>query len=225
VTDCYQPLEASWQLTRGCLRVCLEYRNPVGVITKSPLIERDAALLAELNQVARVQAIVSIPLWKLEIAQALEPRVATPQRRIRTIERLAHAGVPVGVNVAPLIPGLEEDMVRILERAREAGATRAGYVLLRLPGPVKGVFESRLRSALPLQAEKVLNRIRETRGGARYDSRFGVRGRGEGAYAQAMNALFTSHCRRLGFDQEHPGPDPVVTFRRPPRPGAQLPLL
>ena len=129
------------------------------------------------------------------------------------------------VNVAPVIPGLgDEDMAAILTAAKDAGASRAGYVLLRLPGSVKAVFEQRLRAALPERAERVLHRIRETRGGNLYDSRFGVRGRGEGLYAEAIRALFETTARRLGLTSEfdEPGPTP---FRRPPKPGAQLPVL
>ena len=225
VTDCYQPLEASLQLTRRCLQVCSEYRNPVAIITKAPLVERDIDVLQELALNARVQVMVSIPFWRQEHARAIEPYVATPRRRIEIIERLANAGVPVGVNVAPVIPGLgDEDMAAVLTAAKHAGASRAGYVLLRLPGSVKAVFEQRLRAALPERAERVLHRIRETRGGNLYDSRFGIRGRGEGLYAEAIRSLFEATTRRLGLktEFEDDGPTP---FRRPPKSGAQLPLL
>ena len=225
VTDCYQPFEASFRLTRGCLQVCADYRNPVAIITKAPLIERDIDVLQHLSRSGCVQVMVSIPFWRQEHARAIEPYVATPRRRIQVIERLAKAGVPTGVNVAPVIPGLgDEDIAAILTAAKEAGATRAGYVLLRLPGSVKAVFEQRLRVALPERADRVLHRIRETRGGNLYDSRFGVRGRGEGLYAEAIRALFETTARRLGLTSEFddPGPSP---FRRPPKPGAQLPLL
>jgi DNA repair photolyase len=225
VTDCYQPLEASLQLTRGCLEICAEYRNPAAVITKSPLIERDVELLTELHARAALHVVVSIPFLKLEVAQALEPRVATPQRRLRIIERLAQAGIPVGINVAPLVPGLEEDMARLLELASGAGARWAGYVLLRLPGAVKGVFEERLREALPLQAGKVLHRLRETRGGNLYDPRFGVRGRGEGPYAESMAALFQATCRRLGLNSEEHSEADVSPFQRPAGSRPQLSLF
>src|SRR5947209_7845364 len=142
VTDCYQPLEASYRLTRGCLEVCAEYRNPVGIITKAPLIERDIDLLVELSRVAAASVTLSIPFFSVEHARAIEPYVATPERRLHTIEKLAKAGIEVGVNVAPLIPGLnDEEMTAILTAAREAGATHAGMVFLRLPGPVAQVFE------------------------------------------------------------------------------------
>jgi DNA repair photolyase len=226
VTDCYQPLEASYRLTRGCLEVCAEYRNPVGVITKSPLVERDIDVLQALAKVADVGVTVSIPLWNAEHAHAIEPQVASPQRRIQIIERLANAGLDVGVNVAPMIPGLgDEDMPRILEAAAAAGARRAGFVFLRLPGSVATVFEQRLREKLPLRADRVLGRIREARGGKLYDSRWGVRGRGEGRYAEAARALFDATARRVGLATAFNGGDDTTTFRRPDRPGRQLPLL
>src|SRR5438445_4876638 len=181
VTDCYQPLEASYRLTRGCLEVCAEYRNPAGTITKSPLIERDLDGLPPLQKDARVSVSVSIPIWDRGHAHAIEPYVATPQRRMKTIERLAAAGLDVGVNVAPVIPGLSDaDIPRILEAAHAAGARRAGFVFLRLPGSVKQVFEEGIRKSLPLRADRILSRVREARGGKLYDSRWGIRGRGEG---------------------------------------------
>src|SRR5580692_5066824 len=216
VTDCYQPLEASYRLTRACLEVCAEYRNPVSIVTKAPLVERDIDVLAELGRVARLSVMVSVPIWDEAKARAIEPFVTTPVRRIRTIERLARAGVDVGVMVAPIIPGLnDEDIVHVLEAARNAGATRAGSVLLRLPGPVKEVFTERLKAALPLRAERVLNRIRETRGGALYDARFAVRGRGQGPYADAIAALFAQTIQRLDMASEDWGTEMATPFRRP----------
>lgn len=223
VTDCYQPLEAAYRLTRQCLEVCVEYKQPVGIITKSPLVERDIDVLSALARATggRVHVTVSVPFWREDKARAIEPYVATPQRRLRAIERLAEAGIEVGVNFAPLIPGLnEEDMVPVLEGARRAGAKHASFVLLRLPGPVAGVFEERLRAALPLSADKVMRRIRETRGGDLNDSRFGVRGRGEGVYAETLAALFQSTSRRLGLarawnEAEEAGTLPASPFERP----------
>ena len=227
VTDCYQPLEASYRLTRGCLEVCAEYGNPAGIITKAALIERDIDVLQDLSRAARLSVMISVPFWDESKARAIEPFVTTPARRVRTIERLARAGVRVGVMVAPVIPGLnDEDIGDVLRAARNAGATHAGSVLLRLPGPVREVFETRLRAALPLRADKVLHRIRETRSGKMYDSRFGVRGTGEGAYAEAIAQLFEQTAQKLGFEKGHvgdEGPSPVTqTFRRP---RGQLPLF
>jgi DNA repair photolyase len=225
VTDCYQPLEASLRLTRGCLEVCAEYRNPVGLITKGPLVERDIDVLQDLSRNAQARVHVSVPFWDPDIARAIEPGVATPRRRIQAIERLAKAGISVGVNVAPVIPGLgDEDMVKILSAARDAGASHATFVLLRLPGPVKQVFEERLRAVLPLRAERVLHRIRETRGGKLYDSRFGVRGKGEGLYAEAMVNLFESSAKRLGFTTGCGSSEPT-TFLRPEKKSPQLALF
>jgi DNA repair photolyase len=217
VTDCYQPLEASYRVTRGCLAVCAEYRNPAGIITKSPLVERDVDVLQELTKVATVSVSVSIPFWDEAKARAIEPFVTTPARRVRVIERLAKAGVRVGVMVAPIIPGLnDEDMGEVLRAARDAGAEHAGMVLLRLPGPVKDVFEQRLRASLPLRAERVLRRIKETRGGKMYDARFGVRGKGEGPYAEAIQALFQKTVEKLGFARRDDVSDETpTTFRRP----------
>ena len=200
VTDCYQPLEASYRLTRACLEVCLAHGNPVGVITKAPLIERDADLLVALAEKADVHVTISIPFWDKEQARAIEPYVATPERRLRIVETLAARGLSVGVNVAPIIPGLnDQDIPRILSAARDAGATSAGYVLLRLPGSVEQVFSGRLRANLPLSADRILHRIRETRGGQMYNPRFGIRGRGEGPYAQTIEALFEATAARLGL--------------------------
>lgn len=226
VTDCYQPVESTLRLTRACLEVCARYRQPVGVITKAPLVERDLDVLRELSRTARVQVRVSIPFIDRDQARAIEPFVATPQRRLETIARLADSGIPVGVNVAPIIPGLnDEQLPKILEAARQAGATSAGYVLLRLPGAVKAVFEDRLRAAFPDRADRVLHRIRETRGGELYDVRFGVRGRGTGQYAEQIRALFEASARRAGFRQGFLEPPPETTFQRPVRPGSQLALF
>lgn len=231
VTDCYQPLEASYRLTRGCLEVCAEYRNPVAIITKAPLIERDLDVLLRLREVTRVSVAVSIPFWDEARARAVEPWVATPARRMRTVARLAEAGLPVSVMVAPVIPGLSDgEMPKILEAARAAGARRAGYVLLRLPGSVKAVFEERMRAAFPDRAERILSRVRDTRGGALYDTRFGIRQRGEGVYAEMVSELFEKTARRLGLlpdadekpELESDAPSP---FARPDMPRRQLSLF
>ena len=220
VTDCYQPLEASYRLTRGCLEVCVAHKNPAAIITKSALVERDADVLAALGQVAASHVTVSIPFWEAEKARAIEPYVPTPARRLRVIETLARAGVSVGVNVAPIIPGLnDQDIPKILAAARDAGARSAGHVLLRLPGSVKAVFEERLRAALPLTAERVLHRVRETRGGKLYDARFGTRGRGEGNYADAIHALFDSAAIKHGF-RRGAIPSDVQVDRSDPEPKA-----
>lgn len=226
-TDCYQALEGNYRLTRRCLEVCAEYRNPVAIITKSPLIERDLDVLRALDERAQVGVMVSLPFWRLEHARAMEPWVPSPKRRMQTIARLADAGIPVGIMVAPLIPGLnDEDMPTLLERAAEAGATRAGLVMLRLPGSAKDVFVERLRRELPLRAEKILTKIREARGGELNDSTFGARMRGHGPQAAAMRTLFELSCAKHGLATGHSGePDPASPFERPPKPGSQLPLF
>jgi len=225
VTDCYQPVESQLKLTRGCLEVCAEYRNPVAVVTKSPLVERDVDVLERLHAEASVRVMVSVPIHDEAIARAIEPGVATPKRRLQAVERLALAGVPVGVMVAPFIPGVSEDgLEKILREAREAGATSAAYVLLRLPGAVKDVFQERVREALPLRADKILGLLKQTRGGALYDSRFGVRGKGEGTYADVIAQTFAATLKKLGYPERQPGERPF-TFRRPVKPSAQLSLF
>ncbi|MBZ4398885.1 PA0069 family radical SAM protein [Myxococcus sp. MISCRS1] len=229
VTDCYQPLEASMRLTRACLEVCAEYKNPVGIVTKGVLIERDLDVLQRLSRDARLWVSISLPFHHADIARAMEPYAASPQRRLLAIRRLADAGIDVAISFAPIIPGLnDEDIHRVLTAAKEAGARRAHYTLVRLPGPVKDVFEERLRARLPLRAERVLHRIRETRGGELSDSRFKHRMRGEGLYAQTIHRLFETTARRVGLRTSYitePAPD---TFQRPPRkppPSPQLSLF
>jgi DNA repair photolyase len=221
-TDAWQPIEASLRLTRGCLEVCAEYRNPVMVTTKAPLVERDIDLLSALATHGAASVSITLPFLDPVRARALEPWVASPARRLETIARLASAGIPVGVMVAPVIPGLnDEEIPRVLAAAREAGATRAHWLLLRLPGPVKEVFEERLRATLPERADRVLHRIRETRDGKLYDARFGIRGRGKGEYARTIAALFEASASRLGYAT---GTDAApATFLRPRRQLALFP--
>jgi DNA repair photolyase len=238
VTDCYQPIEKELELTRQCLEVCLEYRNPVSVITKSALVERDIELFLALQEQARFHLSVSLAFTDNALSRAIEPWAASPDRRFRVIENMAKAGVHVGVMVAPVIPGVNDSqMVELLERAANAGATEAGWVLLRLPGAVATVFEERMRQTLPLAADKILHRIRGTRGGGDklYNSQFHTRGRGEGPYAQMLKTMFDSTTARLGMnmrrcektgvlasDDEEGG---ATTFRRPPKPTNQLLLF
>ncbi len=201
VTDCYQPLENKFRLTRGCLEACVEYKNPVHIITKSPLVERDIDVLVQLSKVAHFSIAISLPFVSETYARALEPYVTTPARRLKTIERLAAAGIRVGVSVAPVIPGLsDEDMPDVLGAARSAGASFAGYTLLRLPGHVKDVFESRIHEALPEKADRVMSHVRQSRDGKLYDATFGTRGRGTGPYAEAIGHLFAATSKRLGYE-------------------------
>ena len=231
ITDCYQPLEHEKKLTRGCLEVCLEYKNPLGIITKSPIIERDIDLLVELvKHTSRCRVSISIPFWNPDYAKAMEPFVTTPARRMKIIETLAKAGVPVGISVSPIVPGLnDEDIGEVLERAADAGASHAFFVLLRLPGAVKDVFEKSLREKLPLRAEKVFRRLREAHDGKLYDSAFGKRGRGDSVYAKTIDALFTRTAVKLGLKEpgatsnsyeemlSGAGPEPPTSFVRPNR--------
>src|SRR5450432_2457879 len=236
-TDCYQPLESSYALTRACLAVCREYRNPLHVITKSTLVERDADVLADLAAVGSASVTLTIPFWDAAVARAIEPLVPTPKRRMETVRRLSERGVPVSVNIAPLIPGLSDrDIVQILEAAKLAGAVGAAMIPLRLPGSVEAVFVERLREAFPLAAEKVLARVREMRGGKLNDPRFGSRMQGEGPYIDAVRLLFDQTARRLGLkaremangqtgiNDERPAPT-ETTFRRPTDKGGQLRLF
>lgn len=229
VTDCYQPLEASLGLTRACLEVCADYKNPAGVITKGTIIERDLDVLTRLHKVTDLHITVSIPIWDKERARAIEPYVPSPARRMETIRKLAAAGLSVGINIAPMIPNLSDsDIVTLLERAKEAGAQHAGFVFLRLPGSVKAVFEERLRAAMPMRADRVLTLIRDARGGALYDPRFGARQAGEGAYAESVRALFVNTGRRLGLLRDEDTADdtpPEPTTRTFERPTAQLKLF
>jgi DNA repair photolyase len=229
VTDCYQPLESRYKLTRGCLEVCVEHANPAHVITKSPLIERDIDVLVALRRVTYGAVAISLPFMREDHARALEPFVTTPARRLRVIERLAKAGVHVGVMVAPVIPGLsDEELPSILEAARSAGASFCGYVLLRLPGAVKDVFESRLRTALPEKADRVMSHVREANEGKLYDSTFGTRGRGRGPYAEAIANLFGTVSKRLGFEmpqRREEGASGVMAPIPQLSSGRQLPLF
>lgn len=231
VTDCYQAIEKELELTRKCLEVCLEYRNPVSIISKSALVERDVDLFQALAREARCHIYVSLAFTDNAQSRAIEPWASSPDRRFKVIETLAKAGLPVGVMVAPVIPGVNDrQVVGVLERAAAAGATSAGWVLLRLPGAVKQVFEERIRVALPLAADKVMSRIRDTRGGERlYDARFHTRGRGQGPYADTIAMMFDTTIARLGLnardrEREESG-DGEPTFRRPPPRTAQLSLF
>jgi len=223
-TDCYQPVERRLRLTRRCLEVCVEFRNPVGIVTKSALVARDADLLAELAACGAVQAFVSVTSVDGELARRMEPRAARPDRRLEAIRALSAQGVPVGVMVAPVIPGLnDEEIPRILHAAADAGARSASWVLLRLPQPVDALFDQWLAEHFPERRTRVLNRLRECRGGQLYDPRFGTRMRGAGVYAEQIGALFTTTARRYGLDRLLPPPT-TAAFRRPPQAGEQLRL-
>jgi DNA repair photolyase len=199
-TDGYQPCERGLGITRSVLEVLHECGQPVGLITKSALIERDIDLLAPMAE--KRQAVVSITITTLDhrIARTLEPRAASPTRRLQTIRRLTEAGIPVGVNVAPVIPFVtDQDMESILEAAADAGVSSASYIILRLPWEVSPLFQQWLQAHFPDRTERVMNRIRDMRGGKEYDASFGKRMRGEGIWADLIRQRFDMAVRRLGL--------------------------
>lgn len=203
VTDPYQPVERELQITRGCLEVLAEFLNPVGVITKNHLVTRDIDLLKELAAHQAASVTVSITTLDRELAGKMEPRTSQPHRRLETIKELAEQGVPVGVNVAPIIPGLtDHECPNILEAAAEAGATFASYTIVRLPHGVKDLFQKWLEQHFPDRKEKVLNRIRDIRNGRLNDPRFGNRFRGEGNFARQIQDLFKVHAERYGLNKQ-----------------------
>jgi DNA repair photolyase len=214
-TDCYQPLEKHFELTRRCLEVFAEFRNPVAVVTKSSLVLRDVDLLAELATQKLVRVAISITTLDGALARRLEPRAAQPERRLEAVAKLTSAGVPVVVMIAPVIPGLnDEEIPQILRAAREAGAVGASYVLLRLPRPVDDLFTAWLEEHFPERRQRVLGRIRQCREGRLYNAEFGKRKTGTGPYANHIRELFTLTARRLGLDRPLPELDTSV-FRRP----------
>ncbi|MBI3768572.1 MAG: PA0069 family radical SAM protein [Deltaproteobacteria bacterium] len=224
-TDCYQPVERRLQITRRCLEVFVEFRNPVAAITKSALVARDVDLFAALTRYRAARVMLSVTTLDAELARRMEPRAAQPERRLEAIAALARAGVPVGVMIGPVIPGLNDvEIPRILAAAAEAGADSASWVLLRLPKPIDQLFDRWLAERFPERRERILHRIRETRSGRISDSRFGHRGRGEGEYAQQIAALFRAAAKKHGLDRPVPEIS-AAAFHRPPASGDQLLLL
>ncbi|WP_423193017.1 PA0069 family radical SAM protein [Cupriavidus sp. H18C2] len=217
-TDAYQPIERTQRITRGILEVLHETRHPVALITKSSLIERDIDLLAPMAAQRLAVAAVTITTLDADLARTLEPRAATPARRLRTIRELTDAGIPVGVSVAPVIPFITEpDLERILEAAREAGAVYANYIVLRLPWEVRPLFQEWLQAHFPGRAERVMNRVREMRGGKDYDADFASRMRGTGIWADLIRQRFYKAADRLGFRYNRFELD-SSRFTPPPRP-------
>ena len=204
-TDAWQPVERKLKLTRRILEVLVECRHPFSIVTKSALIERDLDLLAAAAQSNLVSVAVSITTFDRKLARRMEPRAAAPHRRLEVIRNLSTAGIPVGVLVAPLIPVLTDgELETILAEARGAGASAAGYVLLRLPHELKELFSAWLETHHPNKAAHVMNRLRDTRAGKDYDSRFGVRMRGTGDYADLLARRFVLAERKLGFGEFPP---------------------
>ena len=223
VTDPYQPVERRLKITRRCLEVLAEFRNPVAVITKSHLVTRDIDLFGSLARHGAAAVTLSITTLDPRLQRIMEPRACSPARRLDAIAKLAQAGVPAGVNVAPVIPGLTDpELPGILEAAAEAGARSAGYIMLRLPHGVSELFETWLEQHFPDRKAKVLNRIRQVRGGRLNDPRFVSRMRGEGPFARQVADLFRLTCRRLGL-RRLPALS-TAAFRRPTADG-QLALF
>jgi DNA repair photolyase len=205
VTDCYQPVERRLKITRGCLQVLAEFRNPVTILTKNHLVTRDIDLLRELAAHRATAVMVSITTLDQSLAMKMEPRTSVPRRRLEAVRMLAEAGIPVGVMAAPMIPGLnDQELPAILSAAAEAGARFAGYQALRLPWAVKELFEEWLSRHFPDRKEKVLNRVREMRGGKLNDPNFGSRMRGEGIWARQLKSMFQLAKRRAGITGRFP---------------------
>ena len=215
VTDCYQPVERKLRITRGILEVCAEFRNPVQLITKNALILRDLDVLQELAKFNCVSVAISTTTLNEELRPLMEPRTSTGLKRIEAIAKLNEAGVPTGVMVAPIIPGLNDtEAAEILKRAAQAGAKFAGFTVVRLPYAVAPLFETWTREHFPLRAEKVLKRIREMRGGKFNDARFGKRMKGEGFTAEAISRLFKLARKNAQIPER--GPEVTAEhFRRP----------
>lgn len=221
-TDCYQPIEASLELTRACLEVCADYRNPVAIITKGVLVQRDLDVLTRLQREAWVRVYFSIPFADDDVARRVEPQAPTSRKRFEAMARLSEAGIPTGISISPIIPGLnDEDIPELLERARQAGAREAMSTLLRLAKSVEAVFVERMSEAFPDRFGKMVHRIQEVRRGAMTDGAFFSRHHGEGPYWAMIERLFAVAKRKAGFtkSEDEPVPD---SFRRPGTEQARL---
>ncbi len=215
ITDAYQPVERQLELTRGCLRVLAAYHNPVCIVTKSALVTRDCDLLAQLAEDRAAWVSVSLTTLDAELARCLEPRTSTPARRLAAMTALAEAGIPVGVMVAPIIPGLtDHEIPALLKAAAQAGAQFAGRTIVRLPYGVAGLFSQWLEDHYPERKNKVLNRIRSIRQGKLNDARWKTRMRGEGVFAESIHDLFATMSRKVGLDRPFPQLS-TAAFRRP----------
>ncbi|MBI5609913.1 MAG: PA0069 family radical SAM protein [Deltaproteobacteria bacterium] len=222
-TDCYQPVERERGITRQVLQVLVNFRHPFAVITKSALILRDLDLLREAARLGLVRVNITVTTLDLELARTLEPRAATPGRRLQTIAELAGAGVPVGVMVAPVIPGLNDhELEAILQASAKAGAKQARWQFVRLPYEIKDLFGAWLQTHVPGRADRVWALLRDVRQGKANETEFGTRMTGVGIHAQLLQQRFDLAVRRLGLDTPLPPPD-ASQFRLPPRPG-ELPF-
>jgi DNA repair photolyase len=224
-TDAYQPIERKLEITRSVLQVLQKFRHPVAIVTKSALVERDIDILAEMAKDQLVCVNISVTTLDAELARKLEPRAVAPHRRIKTIQALAEAGIPVSASVAPIIPVLTDpELDSILAAARHAGAQSANYILLRLPLEVSELFQQWLHTHYPLKAEHVMTRVRDTQGGKDYNSQFGERMRGTGAFADMIAQRFALTCKKLGLQAREYDLN-CEAFCVPERSGNQLNLF
>ncbi|MGH8445470.1 MAG: PA0069 family radical SAM protein [Solimonas sp.] len=226
-TDPYQPIERDLGITRSLLEVMARFRHPVGIVTKATTVERDIDLLQDLARDGLAMVALSITTLKPELKRTLEPRAAAGTARLRTLKRLADAGIPTMVLYSPVIPFVNDaEMEDILGAAREAGATRAGYIMLRLPYEVKDLFREWLDNHVPLKAAHVMSLVQQMRGGRDYDAQFGSRMTGQGEYVRIIRQRFEIACRRLGLNVgERSAWLSTTQFRVPPQAGDQLALL
>jgi len=225
-TDAYQPAERKLGVMRQILEVLRDFRHPVTIVTKGALIQRDIDILAEMAALRLACVTVSVTTLDRKLARVMEPRAATPQRRIETIAALAKAGIPTGVLSAPMIPALnDQEMEDILAAAKDAGAATAGYTMLRLPLELKVLFKEWLETHLPGKASHVLSLVAQSHGGKLYDSAWSKRMVGYGPYADMLSLRFDRACRRLGLARRHTEPLDVTAFRPPPQRGDQLALF
>ncbi|MFI5236763.1 MAG: PA0069 family radical SAM protein [Ignavibacteriales bacterium] len=202
-TDCYQPIERKLKITRESLKVCLKYRNPVSVITKNALIQRDIDILKLLAEKNLVKVTLSITTLDKNLARKMEPRTSSPEMRLKTIEVFAKSGIPVGVNIAPIIPGLnDKEIPEILKEASARGAVHAGKIMLRLPYSVKDLFIDWLESEFPEKSKKIINSIKDIRGGKLNSSEWKKRFTGEGKLADSIHRLFHISCRKYGLNKQ-----------------------
>ena len=223
-TDPYQPIERDWRVTRSILQVLADFKNPVAIVTKSALIARDIDILAPMAAEGLAKVALSITTLDRKLARLMEPRAATPERRLQTLRALSAAGIPTGVMTAPVIPALnDEEIESILAAAADAGAVQAGYTLLRLPLEIKDLFREWLETQVPGRAKHVMSLIRSMRGGKDYDSNWDTRMTGAGPYASLIAQRFAIATRRLGLNRNRVALD-ASKFRRPPREGDQLAL-
>ena len=229
-TDCYQPAERKYRLTRGILEVLAECNHAATIVTKSALVERDLDLLAPMAKKNLVKVFVSIGCLDRSLARRLEPRAASPQRRLDTLRALAAAGVPCGVMVAPVVPALSDKSIEeVLEAASVAGAKSAAYIVMRLPNELKDLFRDWLAVHYPLRAEHVMSVVNQLRGGRDNDPRFGERMTGTGLFADLLGQRFAIACKRLGIDGRDTGgrkvPKLDTTIFRPPSTTGQMDLF